>query len=189
VPAPQLNEQQKKWLELLLEQPECAVCLEVIQDAAVTDCNHAFCYECVMSLMNVQGQHARKCPLCRRVIKETDIHHIQSDVLAQALGAGGGGGGGGGAGGGNAVRGTEEQQRALALAIQAAETLAAAAKALAPGSNVSSESRQRHRDRANAAIDQLRNLLSRARPGTAELRDVCALLTAHAESSKIRALL
>jgi SNF2 family DNA or RNA helicase len=178
-PAPKLSEQQSKWLALLMEQPECPVCLESIQDAAVTDCNHAFCYECVLSLLAVPEFHLRRCPLCRRAIRDTDIHRIQSDLLAAAPAEGPQAG----------VRDNEAQQRALALAIQAAETLAVVAASAAPGSKVSVSVRQQQRERASQAVDALRNLLSNARSATSELRNLMALLEKHAESSKLRALL
>ena len=36
-PAP-LSDQQRKWLEVLLEQPECPVCLDAIETPAITNC-------------------------------------------------------------------------------------------------------------------------------------------------------
>jgi hypothetical protein len=81
---------------------ECAICLDVIQDAAVTDCNHAFCFECVNGLLQ-QAERSRQvwcvrgrlmlcvfvtlpqvCPLCRRLISASDIRRIKMDAATGA---------------------------------------------------------------------------------------------------------
>ena len=46
----------------------CPICLDKNNDVHVSPCDHMFCFTCVKKLSN------RKCPICRKIIKEIKEH-------------------------------------------------------------------------------------------------------------------
>jgi hypothetical protein len=44
------------------ETTECSICFEEITNISTANCNHDFCYSCIMDWCNVGGVN---CPLCR----------------------------------------------------------------------------------------------------------------------------
>jgi hypothetical protein len=197
-PAP-LSEQQNKWLEVLLEQPECPVCLDAIEAPAITDCNHAFCYDCVMNLLNGDAAQ-RRCPLCRRDIRLDTVHKLVVEGLGainRAAAAKRDAALDGAAdddaddedgdGDDDDGDGADVHARTLALAIRAAKSLAAVAQGNGAngGQRASSDVRERQRERAHRAVERLRAMLSNSRSASRELRDIMATLRAHQKNAKM----
>lgn len=68
-----MNEVQQQCLIQCLIQDECPICLGEINNSFVTECNHAFCSECIhdpgmkqiVTVMNDVTIHGVACPLCR----------------------------------------------------------------------------------------------------------------------------
>ncbi len=58
-------ERSLQYLKIVLKQinqeQSCPVCLEVIEDLAITECGHVFCVNCIEQCLNTNG----KCPNCR----------------------------------------------------------------------------------------------------------------------------
>ena len=56
---------------------ECPLCYEdtLFEDTVNTECNHSFCYHCVIQMMKKKEDAG--CPLCRRPIEEIFTHSAQ----------------------------------------------------------------------------------------------------------------
>jgi hypothetical protein len=51
--------------DTVINNSECAICLEVIVNRRTLGCNHSYCSECVDILINSNISNNKKCPLCR----------------------------------------------------------------------------------------------------------------------------
>ena len=56
-------------LSQITTQQSCPICLEIIDDLAITDCGHVFCSNCIEKCLQVNG----KCPNCRTNTKYTIV--------------------------------------------------------------------------------------------------------------------
>jgi SWI/SNF-related matrix-associated actin-dependent regulator of chromatin subfamily A3 len=66
-----LNDDTKRGLQDLLQvhiesQEECAICLEILHNPAITTCGHFFDFDCISKV--IETQH--KCPMCRAPLKD-----------------------------------------------------------------------------------------------------------------------
>lgn len=48
--------------------PTCSICTEVITDTATLNCQHVFCYDCILAWC----KQTNTCPLCRAIITRID---------------------------------------------------------------------------------------------------------------------
>lgn len=67
------EEKKAKRVELL-----CAVCLSLASegiDLSSTVCGHIFCFECLDSVVSVEGPVGKKCPVCRASLEEKNSIH------------------------------------------------------------------------------------------------------------------
>ncbi|EGD78993.1 hypothetical protein PTSG_01964 [Salpingoeca rosetta] len=63
------------------EQESCPICLDALNDKALLDgCFHSFCFECIMSWLNV----SRTCPLCKAPVSSV-IHSIKSATIFKRI--------------------------------------------------------------------------------------------------------
>ena len=51
---------------------ECAICLDSLDNAAITRCAHVFCYRCIVDVLHTAGLDTR-CPLCRAHVREEEL--------------------------------------------------------------------------------------------------------------------
>ena len=56
---------------------ECAICFETIgqSNCCVTQCNHAFCFKCMLDSLN----YSNTCPLCRTTLREEEEEEDDED--------------------------------------------------------------------------------------------------------------
>ena len=52
---------------------ECAICFEVAEPFMLP-CNHSICMDCY------QNKALRRCPFCRKTIKQVLVHHVQIHI-------------------------------------------------------------------------------------------------------------
>jgi hypothetical protein len=62
----------KDVLKKIKKNLECAICLDVLSDPYSSQCNHAFCRECISTVISSSKQP--KCPLCKETISRRSIH-------------------------------------------------------------------------------------------------------------------
>ena len=52
---------------------ECPICLEIMEKPFSTECDHTFCYECIVGLINSNNRSSAGCPMCRRTLTIKNI--------------------------------------------------------------------------------------------------------------------
>ena len=52
---------------------ECPICLEIMEKPYNTECDHTFCYECIVGLINSNNRSSAGCPMCRRTLTIKNI--------------------------------------------------------------------------------------------------------------------
>ena len=52
---------------------ECPICLEIMEKPFSTECDHTFCYECIVGLINSNNRSTAGCPMCRRTLTIKNI--------------------------------------------------------------------------------------------------------------------
>lgn len=52
----------------IVESMECSICLDMMSDPVLTQCNHAFCRDCISGVLTAGSQDKEPCPLCRKEI-------------------------------------------------------------------------------------------------------------------------
>ena len=64
---------ESKIQSLLNEELSCPICMDVLNNALVTECLHRFCQECIQKhLRQLKGTgNAHECPMCREKIKSS----------------------------------------------------------------------------------------------------------------------
>lgn len=67
-----------------VDSEECNICYSTFDEVelAITKCGHYFCYECIVDWLN-DGHN--KCPKCRQLIKNSEIHRVQLDDRNQPI--------------------------------------------------------------------------------------------------------
>lgn len=61
---------------------QCAVCFDVITEAATTRCGHSFCRRCILECLNVK----HVCPACNQACEPDDlVHNVVLDAAVDAL--------------------------------------------------------------------------------------------------------
>ncbi|PSC76011.1 helicase-like transcription factor isoform B [Micractinium conductrix] len=110
---------------LVAPDEECAICIDMLEQPTLTPCDHWFCRECIMGL--VQSVNS-KCPLCRRNITAFELRQGITAAEADAeeaskeagdgLGAGSAGAGGAGASGAAGGEGGEAPAQGGVLASE-----------------------------------------------------------------------
>ncbi|GET90106.1 DNA repair protein, putative [Leishmania tarentolae] len=63
-----------------LESRECIICLETVSRPAILPCAHVFCEECI----NHALQATRRCPLCKRYSKASELLLVPEGLLDRA---------------------------------------------------------------------------------------------------------
>lgn len=51
---------------------KCPICQQDIEEAAITQCEHIFCYECLIRWMSYSGPNSMTCPSCRGDISKRE---------------------------------------------------------------------------------------------------------------------
>lgn len=73
----------KSVLNQINNEQSCPVCLEIIEELAITDCGHIFCVDCIKQCLNTNG----KCPNCRTItnfmIVGKEDKSLQNDMINQ----------------------------------------------------------------------------------------------------------
>ena len=68
-----------KYLQNTIETIEsvdsCPICLEDIENVAITSCGHKFCWECIDNF--TKSTHANKCPCCKNEFSQKDIYLLK----------------------------------------------------------------------------------------------------------------
>jgi SNF2 family DNA or RNA helicase len=57
----------------------CPVCLFDVDKPTVTTCGHVFCFECIHAALAHQGEHYKRCPVCRAQLHNSVLHEIKSE--------------------------------------------------------------------------------------------------------------
>lgn len=54
---------------------KCVICMDVIKkgEMASTTCGHVFCYDCIKEALK---HPPRRCPTCRKTLRQTQIHRL-----------------------------------------------------------------------------------------------------------------
>jgi SNF2 family DNA or RNA helicase len=60
---------------------ECTVCLDIMSSAMQTPCNHLFCNECIIGVIQTQG----KCPICRTRLRAEELRKPFVDPIAAVV--------------------------------------------------------------------------------------------------------
>jgi SWI/SNF-related matrix-associated actin-dependent regulator of chromatin subfamily A3 len=55
------------------EYGECPICLDLMEKPYSTECDHVFCFECIVGLINSSMMGCAGCPMCRRSLSLTNI--------------------------------------------------------------------------------------------------------------------
>ncbi|XP_062108134.1 DNA repair protein RAD5B isoform X2 [Humulus lupulus] len=63
------------------DNSECPICLESADDAVLTPCAHRMCRECLLSSWRTPA--AGLCPICRQILKKTDLITCPSESKFQ----------------------------------------------------------------------------------------------------------
>lgn len=63
----------------------CPLCLDVIDRFTFTSCGHTFCSDCIHELVENAAVQARKCPICRKMLSQSDLMDSVSPEEAEAL--------------------------------------------------------------------------------------------------------
>lgn len=63
---------------------ECPICLEIMEKPYNTECDHTFCYECIVGLINSNNRSSAGCPMCRRTLTIKNIRAAPA-LIAPAL--------------------------------------------------------------------------------------------------------
>jgi hypothetical protein len=64
---------------------ECTICLDVLSNATQTPCNHIFCKECIVGVINSKPG-AAKCPICRSIVTLAGLCRpfaVADDIVAE----------------------------------------------------------------------------------------------------------
>jgi DNA repair protein RAD5 len=74
----------KTVLSQINNEHSCPVCLEIIEDLAITDCGHVFCVECIEQCLNTNG----KCPNCRNrtsymIVGKEQVNNEENQMINQ----------------------------------------------------------------------------------------------------------
>ena len=77
--------------EQCLTHDECPICLDEINNAHITECNHTFCHDCIynpgieriVSVINDVTVVGISCPLCRRFIILDEL--IETQLLLDKI--------------------------------------------------------------------------------------------------------
>lgn len=81
-----------KMKSIDINDEECPICISTLLKPILTKCGHIYCFECIKQCM----QKKSECPLCKKVLKETDLmaydakeekQPIQSDQIIQKYGS------------------------------------------------------------------------------------------------------
>ena len=70
----------------LKEQLTCSICLGTYTDPMQLECNHVYCYQCLLGLVQ-QGQQGLTCPTCRHItpVPVNGVAYLQSDFRTNQL--------------------------------------------------------------------------------------------------------
>jgi SWI/SNF-related matrix-associated actin-dependent regulator of chromatin subfamily A3 len=52
---------------------ECPICLDLMEKPYSTECDHVFCFECIVGLINSSMRGCAGCPMCRRALSLANI--------------------------------------------------------------------------------------------------------------------
>lgn len=61
----------------------CPLCLMEATRPTVTTCVHAYCYECIVDVVEREGEFSAKCPVCRRRIAANDLMEVKVDNIEE----------------------------------------------------------------------------------------------------------
>ena len=64
---------------------ECPICLEIMEKPFSTECDHTFCYECIVGLINSNNRSSAGCPMCRRTLTIKNIRPAPLLITPPAL--------------------------------------------------------------------------------------------------------
>lgn len=66
------------------EYGECPICLDIMDKPYSTECDHFFCYDCIMGLINSTHIGQTGCPMCRRPVSSRSIKPAPVIIRPQA---------------------------------------------------------------------------------------------------------
>lgn len=55
----------------------CGICLEIIDKSVIGNCNHHFCYECLINWLKTKN----KCPKCNNILYEMNFDKEFDDII------------------------------------------------------------------------------------------------------------
>ena len=64
---------------------ECPICLEIMEKPYNTECDHTFCYECIVGLINSNNKSSAGCPMCRRTLTIKNIRAAPALIAPAVL--------------------------------------------------------------------------------------------------------
>ena len=69
----------KNSLDNLKIKDSCPVCLDDIQDIAITKCGHKFCWDCLYKIYKIKSNSNIKCPVCNSLISNKDVYLLNEN--------------------------------------------------------------------------------------------------------------
>ena len=66
---PVVSDREREIVEERMNDDQCCICLDVFERPVVTQCNHAFCLQCITNVIDVRS----RCPMCRTPISQNSL--------------------------------------------------------------------------------------------------------------------
>lgn len=64
-----VSDREREIVEERMNDDQCCICLDVFERPVVTQCNHAFCLQCITNVIDVRS----RCPMCRTPISQNSL--------------------------------------------------------------------------------------------------------------------
>lgn len=69
-------------LGVMSSELNCAICLQLFDDAQTAPCGHVFCRDCIVRAL----QHRSQCPLCKQPVTRRQLQDSPLGLIAKEFG-------------------------------------------------------------------------------------------------------